>query len=81
MSTVYATYQLRGYLNRSGYAQLDCVLVQCAVLCNAAFQNWRDAWRMAGERITLCGRMREFAQVRAGDDFWCSLNQTLAGAR
>ena len=81
MSTVYTTYQLRGYLSRSGYAQLDYVLVQCAVLHNAAFQNWRDAWKMAGERITLYGRMREFAQVRADDDFLCSLNQTLAGAR
>ena len=32
---------------------------------------------MAGERITLYGRMREFTQVRADGESWRSLNQNI----
>ena len=44
MATIHTTYQPRGYLTRQGYGQLDDVLRQCAVLCNAALQEWRDSY-------------------------------------
>ena len=44
MTTIHTTYQLRGYLSKSGYARLDDVLSQCAVLYNAGLQEWRDSY-------------------------------------
>ncbi len=41
---IHTTYQLRGYLSKSGYARLDNVLRQCSVLYNAGLQEWRDAY-------------------------------------
>ena len=61
------TYQLRGYCSRSGYAAVDAVLADCAVLYNAALQEWRDAYRMAGKSITLYDQMKSLTAVRADD--------------
>ena len=44
MALIHTTYQLRGYLSRAGYAQLDKVLLECARLYNAGLQEWRDAY-------------------------------------
>ena len=37
-------YQLRGYLAKAGYEELDGVLARCARLYNAALQEWRDSY-------------------------------------
>ena len=44
MAIIHTTYQLRGYLSKSGYAALDNVLRQCAILYNAGLQEWQDAY-------------------------------------
>ena len=44
MTISHTTYQLRGYLAKSGYGRLDDVLRQCAVLYNAGLQEWRDSY-------------------------------------
>ena len=67
MKPGHTTYQLRGYTTRAGYAAIDGVLADCAVLYNAALQEWRDAYRMAGKSITLYDQTRSLTEVR-GDD-------------
>ena len=42
------TFQERGYCSRRGYARLDATLGELCRLRNAALQERRDAWKMAG---------------------------------
>ena len=42
-----ATFQRRGYLSRAGYAKLDAILRQCAILYNASLEEWRNGHRRA----------------------------------
>ena len=44
MVTTHTTFQLRGYCSKTGYAELDGILTNCARLYNAALQEWRDAY-------------------------------------
>ena len=44
MAIIHTTCQLRGYLSKAGYDQLEGVLRQCATLYNAGLQEWRDAY-------------------------------------
>ena len=48
MTTIHTTYELRGYLSKGGHAKLDLLLRECSQLYNAALQERRDAYRMAG---------------------------------
>lgn len=72
------TFQLRGYLSKAGYARLDEVLAECAILYNAALQEWRDAYRMAGVSVNVFSQNQEFTAVRAQDAFWGGIS-TLVG--
>ena len=44
MPRIHTMYQLRGYLAKAGYEELDGVLARCARLYNAALQEWRDSY-------------------------------------
>lgn len=72
------TFQLRGYLTKAGYTQLDTILAECATLYNAALQEWRDAYRMAGVSVNVFHQNKEFTAVRAQDAFWRGIS-TLVG--
>ena len=68
------TYQLRGYLTRAGYQQLNQVLRECATLYNAALQERRDAWRMAGKSISCIDQFKELTLVRRDLPEWAALH-------
>ena len=78
MTTTHRTFQLRGYLTKAGYAQLDRILAECATLYNAALQEWRDAYRLAGVSVNVFHQNKEFTAVRAQDAFWGNVH-TLVG--
>lgn len=78
MPSTHKTFQLRGYLTKAGYSQLDTILAECATLYNAALQEWRDAYRLAGVSVNVFHQNKEFTAVRAQDVFWGGIS-TLAG--
>ncbi len=78
MPTTHKTFQLRGYLSKAGYQQLDDILAECAILYNAAIQEWRDAYKSAGVSLNVFHQNKEFTAVRAQDAFWGGIS-TLVG--
>ena len=72
------TFQLRGYLSKAGYAQLDAILAECAILYNAALEEWKTAYRTHRVSLSLYDQSRQFTAVRADDAFWGSIS-TLVG--
>lgn len=69
MTTFNLTYQMRGYCTRAGYAKLDSVMDACATLYNAALQEWRDAYRMAGKSVSYYDQCKQLTQVRSDDPY------------
>ena len=69
MTTIYKTYQRRGYLSSAGYRQLSKVLSECAPLYNACLQERRDAYKMEGIRNSWVDQFKSFTEVRATDEF------------
>ena len=78
MPTTHKTFQLRGYLSKAGYQQLDEILAECAILYNPAIQEWRDAYKSAGVSVNVFHQNKEFTAVRAQDAFWAGIS-TLVG--
>ena len=74
MATVHTIYQQRGYLRRHGHERMDAVMRQCATLYNAALQERRDAYRMAGVRVSLYDQMKAFTSVRSDDPGWADMD-------
>ena len=69
------TYQLRGYTTSTGYDLLDAVLRQCAVLYNAALEEWKGAYKQAGVSRTYYDQTKEFTLIRQDDpDMWGALS-------
>lgn len=70
---IHQTYQVRLYARRAGYEQVDAVLVDCAVLYNAALEEWRGAYKATGTSPSLYDQMKQFTLVRKDDpDGWGS---------
>ena len=61
------TYQVRLYASRIGYEQVDAVLADCAVLYNAALEEWRGAYKATGASPSLYDQMKQFTLVREYD--------------
>ena len=74
METVHKTFQVRGFLTRRGYIQLDTVLRRCATLYNAGLEEWREAYRMTGVSLGYLEQFKEFTSVRAEDPFWTGVD-------
>ena len=75
MSSVHRTYQIRGYTTSQGYGRLDTVLRQCAVLYNAALEEWKTAYKVAGVSRTYYDQCKQLTLVRADDpELWGALN-------
>ena len=74
MITVQTIYQQRGYLRRHGHERMDAVMRQCATLYNAALQERRDAYRMAGVRVSLYDQMKSFTAVQSDDPAWADMD-------
>ena len=69
---------MRGYTSRDGYTQIDAVLVECAVLYNAALEEWKAAWKQAQVSRTYYDQNREFALVRQDDpEMWGAISQQI----
>ena len=78
MTTIHKTYQLRGYTTAAGYDRLDVVLRQCAVLYNAALEEWRTAYKQARVGRTYHDQVKEFTLVRQDDpDVWGMLHSQI----
>ena len=59
------TFQERGYCTRAGYSRLDTSLGQLCDLGNAALQERRDAWKMAGKYISYEDQCKSLTLVRS----------------
>ena len=59
------TYSQRGYCSKRGYRRLEQVLSDCKDLYNAALQERREAYRMAGITVTWVDQNRSLTDVRA----------------
>ena len=70
MSTVHETYQLRGYVRKSGYSRLETTLGQCAILYNAALRERPDAYRMKGEYRSYIDQAKELTFIRKDLPEW-----------
>ena len=77
MPVAHQTFQLRGYCRARGYERLRAALALCSELYNAALQERRDAWRLAGERRSLYDQERAFTAVRAELPEWAALDVTV----
>ena len=74
MTTVHTTYQLRGYLTKGKHERMEAALRQCATLYNAALQERRDAYRMAGVSVTLYDQTKQFTLIRKDMPEWGDLD-------
>ena len=78
MTTIHRTYQLRGYTTSAGYDRLDAVLRQCAVLYNAALEEWRTAYKQARVSRTYYDQTKELTLIRRDDpDMWGALSMQI----
>ncbi|MXZ90091.1 MAG: IS200/IS605 family element transposase accessory protein TnpB [Chloroflexi bacterium] len=72
--TTARTYQVKAQLTREGHRRLDAVLRMSARLYNAALQERRDAYRMAGVSISKYDQTKQFTLVRGDDPAWAALD-------
>ena len=77
MVTVHTTYQLRCHIPKPGHARLAEVRRMLNTLYNAALQERRDAWRMAGISVSLYEQNVELTAIRADDPNWAMLDVQL----
>ena len=78
MTTIHATYQLRGYCTKAGHARIKRALADLCTLYNAALQERRDAWHMAGRSVSLYDQMRSLTLIRKDDPVWRELGIAVA---
>ena len=60
-------YQVRLYTSRAGYEQVDAVLAECAVLYNAALEEWKAAYKATEASPSLYDQQKQFTLVRKDD--------------
>ena len=73
----FATRQVRLYPRRAGHRRLETVLEMQRILYNAALQERRDAYRMAGVSVSLFDQGKQFTQIRADDPAWAALHNQI----
>ena len=83
MAVIHRTYQIRAYTNAVGYERLDHVLRNCAVLYNAALEEWQSAYRHKGHALsairTKFDQMKELTGIREDDpEFWGAISLQIA---
>ena len=83
MAVIHKTYQVRAYTNAVGYNRLDRVLRNCAVLYNAALEEWQSAYRHKGHALsasrTKFDQMKELTGIREDDpEFWGAISLQIA---
>ena len=83
MAVIHRTYQIRAYTNAVGYERLDHVLRNCAVLYNAALEEWQSAYRHKGHALsasrTKFDQMKELTGIRKDDpEFWGAISLQIA---
>ena len=72
---VHQTYQVRLYASRAGYERVDAVLAECAVLYNAALEEWKAAHKATGKSPSLYDQMKQFTLIRKDDpEVWGRLS-------
>ena len=77
MIAVYTTFQLRCHIRKGGHRRMAevCGMLNC--LYNAALQERRDAYRMAGVGISLYQQMVELTGIRQDSTEWAALDVNL----
>ena len=83
MAVIHKTYQVRAYTNEAGYERLDFVLRNCAVLYNAALEEWQSAYRHKGHTLSVSltkfEQMKELTGIRKDDpEFWGAISVQIA---
>ena len=74
-----STIQARGYTTRAGYAALDAVLSNCALLYNAALQHRRGAWKQGGVSVSYYDQCKELTGLRQDAPYWAGLSLRVSG--
>ena len=75
MAVIHKTYQVRAYTTAAGYDRMDNVLRNCAMLYNAALEEWQSAYRHKGHELSVSrtkfDQMKELTGIRKDDpEFW-----------
>ena len=78
MPTTHTTYQVRCHLRKAGHIRLAEVCRMLNTLYNAALQERRDAYLMAGKSIGLYDQTAGLTQVRADWPEWTDLDLSIA---
>ena len=74
MPDTHTTHQLRCHIRKSGHARLGEVRGMLNTLYNAALQERRDAYRMAGKSINLYQQNAALTTIRADWPEWAALD-------
>ena len=70
----HTTYQLRCHIRQSGHRRLDEICGMLNRLYNAALQERRDAYRMAGVSVNLYQQNVQLTAIRADAPEWAALD-------
>src|SRR5690348_3538337 len=68
------TYKYRLYPTHAQAGQMDGLLKGCRELYNAALQERRDAYRMAGKALTYYEQKAELPAVKAARPEYCTIH-------
>ena len=71
------TYRVKLYLSKAAHVALDDQLRAQARLYNAALEERRWAYKMAGESVTFVLQSRELTQVRVDDPEYAAVHRTI----
>jgi putative transposase len=74
MTKAHQTYQIRGHVKAYAHDQLRSVLAECATLYNAALQERRDAYRVAGRSIGYRDQYKSLTEIRGDISDWDALS-------
>ena len=77
MTATHTTYQLRCHIRRRGHRNLEEVCGMLNRLYNAALQERRDAYRMAGVSVSLYQQNLQLTAIRADAPEWAALDNII----
>ena len=74
MTAIHTTFQLRCHVRKGGHVRLAEVCAMLNRLYNAALQERRDAYRMAGVSVSLYDQNAGLTAIRGDDPSWKALD-------
>ena len=70
----YKTYQYKAYLKKGDHERIDEVLLMCGQLYNAALEERKLAYKMAGKSVSNYEQIVQFTDIRKDIEEWKNLS-------